>query len=158
MTIFRILALAAVFSLSTAALAEPTIDLVPQSLTFAKRLDDDVSMSYSQHVSIKLKNQGNVTWHNRNYRMSVSLDGRTYQALIYGNPNGLLGGAIAPGQLGSAFFRLPLGTLRHCQSVGVRIDLARNQQVGYDSVFANDAKRFAAIDLQAITVCPIVRQ
>lgn len=148
-----------VFGVAGSAFGDPRIDLVPLGLSFAKGLDDDVSMAYSQHVSIRVQNNGNAPWGSSSSSMRVAIAGRIVTASIYGpHPDGywVLGGRINPGQFGSVSLRLPLRTLVHCQSTPLTIDLGHTQQFG-PAVFSNDSKTLIAVNLQAFRpFCPVI--
>jgi hypothetical protein len=142
------------FGLAHAAAAESRVDLVPVSLSYAKGLDDDVSLSYSQHVALVIKNLGNVAWHNPALTMRVLIDGAAYSASIYGPVSTYwqLGAPIAPGQQGLVQFSLPLGTLKHCQRRSIRIDALQTNQAG-SGVFANDTLAMFTVDRSSIRAC-----
>lgn len=122
------------------------IDLTPVAVKFQKGLDDDVSMSYSQHVLIYVKNVGNQVVKTR-VRVKLSINGVNYRGYLYApdNSGGALGGAIAVGQSGKIFLRLPLGRLKHCQALNIKIDTDRRLQHGFN-VFNNDYKNLSARD------------
>lgn len=145
-------------ALTGVAHAEPGIDLAPKSLTFRTVRPDDVSPNLAQRVSLKITNLGNVS-SKRGTQMQIGLNGRTYGGSVYGwQANGSywqLGEPIKAGAEGLVMFYLPQGTLTHCQTVSVTIDLARNWQY-WDgrNVYANDQKALKAIDETRVTVCP----
>ena len=137
--------------LSTLSFAK--VDIIPQSLKFREGLDDDVSMSYSQHTFVYVKNVGTQAFQTMK-RIGVSLNGEIHKGYLYGpdNNGGMLGGPVAVGQVGKVFLRLPLDTLKHCQAVNVRIDTARQVQSGY-GVYNNDYKKLTALDLNSNLFC-----
>ncbi|MBL6991013.1 MAG: hypothetical protein ISR65_14605 [Bacteriovoracaceae bacterium] len=126
-----------------------TIDLKPIGLSFKKGLDDDISMHYSQHVYIKIKNVGTEDYTAaRGYRIKFKMNGSTRTGYIYGpdHDGGSLGGRIEPGEVGKIFFRLPLNTLARCAQTKIHIDSNRRVQRGGWRVFRNDKKVFLAHD------------
>lgn len=143
------------FLLQSLALAR-SIDFLPTSLKFRVGLDDDVSMSRSQHVYIYIKNIGRSNYtHHRGYRIRVKLNSNYYWGYIYGpdHRGGSLGGTIRRGETGKIFVRLPLRTLRHCGLVKTRIDTLRRIQVGGRRVFLNDSKKMMSIDMTSRIRC-----
>ncbi|MBF0361576.1 MAG: hypothetical protein HQK49_11225 [Oligoflexia bacterium] len=142
--------------MSVSVFAVDSIDFIPTKLTFKKGLDDDVSMSYSQHVYITIKNVGNKAYTKaRGFNLMVQVGAIRKSALIYGpaTSGGLLGGDINPGQEGLAIIRLPLNTLKHCQKYNVLIDVLRTVQMGPMTVFANDAVNLQGTDKDSIIRC-----
>jgi len=139
--------------LTLTAVAHAKIDLVPVSLKFREGLDDDVSMSYSQHTYVYVKNVGNRMIKTMK-PIKVSLNGALYQGYLYGpdSSGGMLSGPVGVDQIGKIFLRLPLDTLSHCQKVHTRIDATRRVQVG-SNVFTNDYKRLIAHDLDSNLFC-----
>lgn len=147
-----------VSSLSMAA-PQKMVDFVPTSLKFQKSLVDDVSGSYAQLVSLRIKNNGNTPSRYPGSIMRVLLNGAVFNANVYGS-NGSggfnLNAPIAPGQEGVAMFYLQLNTLRHCSRVNIQIDADRTYQYG-GNVFTNDTKLLTAIDPTSIRFCgPVV--
>lgn len=144
------------------------VDLVPTGVRFAKVLDDDVSMHYSQHVSISVRNDGNEAVRNAT-STRTRVGGGPYSGHLYGpdSAGGPLGGPVRPGEIAKYIVRLPLGTLRHCQTVRVHIDIDRRHQSGAASVYSNDRATFTALEAgnwrpchlaPTLPVPPIVRQ
>ena len=150
---FTTIAVTTLLLAASGAFAEPTVDLVPTRIMFRVGLDDDVSGSTSQHVYAYFRNQGNVR--TAPNRMAVRLNSLLLRAPVYGPDadGGGLGGTIDPGEEGKAFLRLPLGTLRHCQSVPVHIDVDRRLQIGLYNVFANDQKTLRALEFGNRRLC-----
>ena len=150
-------AIAATTSASV-AVAVPSVDFVPTSIIWNVGLDDDVSGAQSQHIQLKIKNQGNVAWHNNtSLDMGVRFAGQQLTGYMYGwEANGNywhLGAPIAPGAEGLVMLRLPLGTLRHCQNVALTIDTARRQQTGAATIFTNDSKSLFAFKIGSNRPC-----
>ncbi|MBF0297687.1 MAG: hypothetical protein HQK51_03145 [Oligoflexia bacterium] len=142
--------------ISLSLFAIDSIDFIPTKLTFKKGLDDDVSMSYSQHVYITIKNIGNQAYtKTRGYNLMVQIGNTKKSALIYGpaSSGGLMGGTIQPGQEGLAIVKLPLETLKHCQKYTVGIDLLRTVQLGAISVFTNDFTTLQGKDTASTILC-----
>lgn len=152
----RLCLAALALSMPAIALADPYIDLVPQSLKYQIGLDDDVSGRSSQHAWIAVRNDGNVNFRNRNV-ITVSVSGRTFSGYVYGpeSAGSVLGGPIAPGQSGKLFVSLPLGTLSHCARVRVHIDVRRTHQTSthMTNVFANDVRTLQAVDMNNRSLC-----
>lgn len=144
---------------SGAAFAANKVDLVAESISFAKGLDDDVSGNQSLHVALIIKNVGNYRWQNPDLVMRVLVDGAVFTGNIYG-PNGSggynLGAQILPGQQGLVMFSAPLGSLANCQRRSIQIDADRTNQYGGD-VFSNDTKTMQLKDRGAFRICPLPR-
>ena len=147
--------------MSGLAAAQPMVDFIPQSISFQKGLDDDVSGAMSQHFTLIIKNVGNTPSRYPGSIMRVLLNGAVLNGDVYGS-NGVggynLDAPIAPGQMGLVTFALPLNTLRGCQNVAIQIDADRTYQYG-GNVFTNDTKILLAVDRGSMRVCipPIVR-
>ncbi len=142
---------------ATAAAAAPraTVDFVPQSISYQSGLDDDVSGSRSQHVTLKIKNVGNTASRYPGSIMRLLVNGAVVNGNVYGS-NGVGGynlhAPIRPGQVGLVLFYFPLNTLRHCRNVVVEVDADRTYQYG-GNVFANDRKTLLGSDPTNIRAC-----
>lgn len=149
------------FAVTDLAAAQPIVDFVSQSLKFQRGLDDDVSGSMSQHVTLTIKNVGNTPSRYPGSILRILLNGAVINANVYGS-NGHggynLNAAIAAGQTGIVLFYLPLNTLAHCQRVVLQIDADRTYQYG-GNVFVNDTSTLTAVDPTSIRFCvpPVVR-
>lgn len=141
---------------ATAAVAAPrTVDFVPQSISYQSGLDDDVSGSRSQHVTLKIKNVGNTASRYPGSIMRLLVNGAVVNGNVYGSNGGggyNLNAPIAPGQIGLVLFYFPLNTLRHCRNVVVEVDADRTYQYG-GNVFANDRKTLLGVDPTNIRAC-----
>ncbi|MBT7669426.1 MAG: hypothetical protein HN623_07590, partial [Bdellovibrionales bacterium] len=132
-----------------------TIDLKPIGLSYRKGLDDDISMHYSQHLYIKVKNVGTEDYtHVRGYSINLKINGQYKTGYIYGPDHlgGALGGRIRPGAIGKIFFRLPLNSIARCASTRVHIDTNRRVQKGA-GVYSNDRVTLLARDRESNMRC-----
>jgi hypothetical protein len=133
--------------------AGPTQDLTPVSLQI-QRVSGEFG-GESLRISVGVQNVGSLPVHGSRGGLQVGSIVNP-QAALYG-PNGVgglnLGAPIPPGATGLFLIDAPAGSLRHCQSVTVRIDTAQSLQSGTTLVFYNDAKALTAIDRTAVQVC-----
>ncbi len=134
--------------------AGPTQDLTPTSLLFQKFAGEFGGEAL--RISLNVKNVGTLPVHGSRGGIQIGPIVNP-QAPLYG-PNGVggfnLGAPIAPGATGQFMIEVPVGSLRHCQRVTVRIDTAQALQSGTSLVFYNDTKALTAIDRSSIRACP----
>ena len=151
--IFKILAI--ITLISQGVVMAGTIDLKPIGLSYKKGLDDDISMHYSQHLYIKVKNIGTEDYtHMRGHSINLKINGQYKTGYIYGPDytGGALGGRIQPGDSGKIFFRLPLNSIARCASTSIQIDTNRRVQKGR-GVFRNDRVHLLARDRESFIRC-----
>lgn len=153
-----LLILAGLFLLSTAAFADPRIDLFPKSVKFSVSKREFTNEKYL-NIYIDVVAAGNVAFNNTG-SMKVLFKNRFFSGRVYApaSRGGIAGGPIQPGETGLLAFEVPFAYISHCEKVAVHIDLNRNMQFG-PGVFSNDEGTFQARDVNNRLLClsgPIV--